>query len=502
MFEAAELRRSIPKDEYELALPEIRSRLLAVQRALRTTKHSVIIIISGVEGSGKSEVVNRLHEWLDARGMTAHAFWRDSDEERERPRYWRFWRTLPPRGTIGILFGSWYTQPIVDRVFKRASKADFDRELQRITFFEHMLAQDGSLILKLWLHLPKDVEDERLIEKSKRKKSNSIYGPDAKQYAKQYERFATVSERAIRMTDTAEAPWRIIEATDARYRDLTVARMVLEALEDLVKANESKAPGPILLAQADEEAVLTTAGDTVLDRVDVSKTADPDKYGKQLSKLQSDLGALAWKAWNQQRSTVIIFEGWDAGGKGGAIRRLIAPVDARLYRVISVAAPTDEERSQHYLWRFWRQIPRAGYMTIYDRSWYGRVLVERVEKFAKVDEWSRAYREINDFEEQLVGSGIILMKFWLHIDQDEQLRRFKERQEIAYKQHKITDEDWRNREKWAPYNSAVHDMVSRTSCAFTPWTLIPANDKRYARLEVVRTVANRLEEALSGKNGR
>lgn len=496
MFEAAELRQTLSKQDFEAALPEIRSRLLDAQRALRDTKKSVVIVVSGVEGAGKTDVVNRLHEWLDARGLHTHAFWRDSDEESERPRYWKFWRTLPPRGSIGILFGSWYTEPIVDRVFKRINKAEFDRELQRIVFFERMLAQDGALILKLWFHLPKEVEDDRVIEKNKRKKSSSIYGPEAKEFAKQYERFAEVSERAIRMTDTAESPWHIVEATDSRYRDLTTARIILESLEDLVKSPVEKNTSSVVEAQADQSAFVANSGPTVLDRLDLTKTIDPEKYGKELGQLQKELGQLSWKAFNARRSTVVIFEGSDAAGKGGAIRRLIAPIDARLYRVISIAAPTDEERAQQYLWRFWRQIPRAGDVTIYDRSWYGRVLVERVEKFATVDEWSRAYREINDFEEQLVESGIILVKFWLQIDADEQLRRFKERQEVKYKQYKITDEDWRNREKWDAYKAAVHDMISHTSSAIAPWHMIASNDKKYARVQVLKTVVEAMVESL------
>jgi polyphosphate:AMP phosphotransferase len=470
MFEAAELRRKTDKAEYEAALPELRSRLLAAQRALRNTKRAVILIVSGVEGAGKSEVVNRLHEWLDARGLTTHAFWRDSDETHERPRYWRFWRALPPRGTIGIMFGSWYTQPIIDRVFRKSGRADLDRELQRIVFFERMLVEDGAVIIKLWFHLPK-------VEAKRKRKKSSIFG----RFAKMYDRFAAVSERAIRMTDTAVAPWRIVEATDQRYRDLTVGRIVLEALESLPTWSASATP-----------PLSNEPTETVLDRVDLSKTITLKKYERDLEKLQAEAAKLAWKAWNKSRSAVILFEGWDAAGKGGAIRRLIAPIDARLYRVISVAAPTDEERAQHYLWRFWRQLPRDGAMTVYDRSWYGRVLVERVEGFARSDEWSRAYHEINDFEEQLVEHGIVLVKFWLHIDQAEQLRRFEERQEIAFKQHKITDEDWRNREKWEPYKLAVHDMISRTSSAIAPWTVVAANDKRLARVHVLETVVKAL----------
>ena len=488
MFESAELHQVVSKNSFDAALPDIRSRLLAAQRALRASKRSVIVVVSGVENAGKSTVVNRLHEWLDARGLSAHTFWRDSEEDRERPRYWRFWRTLPPRGTIGILFGSWYTQPIVDRVFRKSGRAAFDREMQRIAFFERMLALDGAVMVKLWLHLPKDEEERRLTTKPKGKK-RSFYTPMAKKYARQYERFAAVSERAIRMTDTAEAPWTIIEATDPRYRDLTVATVVLEALENAVKSAppSGKHDGSLVTMPA--------KGPTVLDQVDLAAKVDLKKYDKQLEKLQAKLGTIAWDRWNAQQSAVILFEGWDAAGKGGAIRRIIGPIDARLYRVISIAAPTDEERAQHYLWRFWRQIPRAGAITVYDRSWYGRVLVERVEGFATADEWSRAYREVNDFEEQLVEHGIALIKFWLHIDPKEQLRRFRERQKIAWKQHKITDEDWRNREKWDPYRLAVHDMITHTSTEIAPWTVIAANDKRLARLEVLRTVVERLGES-------
>ena len=507
MFESAELHRTMTRAELEAELPEIRSRLLAAQRALRNTKHSVIIIVSGVEGAGKSQVVNRLHVWLDARGLSAHAFWRDSDEERERPRYWRFWRTLPPRGTIGILFGSWYTAPIIDRVFRRSSRADLDAEIRRIAFFEHMLAQDDAVIIKLWFHLPRKEQEGRVRETKKHKKRTSRYGPVPKEFTRLYDRFAASSERVIRMTDTADAPWHIIEATDDRYRDLTAARILLERLEELARrepasasasaaSSSSSSSSMAVVAHADEQPAVAAEGPTVLDQVDLQTKIDPDKYVRQLSALQGKLGRLAWKAWNAGRSAVVIFEGWDAAGKGGAIRRLIAPMDARIYRVISVAAPTDEERAQHYLWRFWRRIPRAGAMTIYDRSWYGRVLVERVEGFANVEEWARAYREINDFEEQLVESGIVLVKFWLHIDQDEQLRRFEERRKIAFKQHKITDEDWRNRAKWDPYRLAVHDMVSHTSSAVAPWTLIAANDKHTSRVEVLRTVVQRLDEAL------
>ncbi|MEJ2760921.1 MAG: polyphosphate kinase [Gammaproteobacteria bacterium] len=409
MFEAVELGKKISKQEFEEEEPQLHTELLKAQRAMRGTDMPVIVIVSGVEGAGKGEVVNRLNKWLDTRGITTSAFWEESDEERERPPYWRFWRRLPARGTIGIMFGSWYTKPIIDSVYHRIDNAEFERQLQRITQLEHMLIQDGALIVKFWFHLSKD-EQRKKLEKDKK---------------------------------------------------------------------EGR-PSPILKKF----------------HVELGRRITDKMYHRSLKQHQNHLYELTWKAKQKQRSVIVVFEGWDAAGKGGAIRRLTAAMDARLYQVISVASPTDEEKAHHYLWRFWRHLPRAGYVTVYDRSWYGRVLVERVEGFATETEWQRSYQEINDFEEQLHEHGIILTKFWLHIDKDEQLRRFKEREETPWKEYKITEEDWRNREKWDDYKDAVNDMVSHTSTEFAPWTLIPANDKKLARVEVVKTVSGRLQEAL------
>jgi len=488
MFETAELGQTVGKGEYAKAEPELHTELLEVQRTLRAANFPVIVIVSGVEGAGKGEVVNLLNTWLDARGIQTHAFWDETDEEQLRPRYWRFWHALPPRGTIGILFGSWYTRPIIDHVFKRIDQPTYERELHRINEFEQLLVADGALIVKFWFHLTKKIQQKRL------KADVSIRGkvaPPLKKFAKRYRRFVEVSERAIRVTDTGTSPWHIIEATDRRFRNLTAGQTLLTAIRtrlERVAARPKKVAKP--------PAVPTEEPLSVLDQVKLDKKLGPAEYNKQLEKYQDRLYQLGWQARAEQRNTVIVFEGWDAAGKGGAIRRLTAALDARLYRVISIAAPTDEEKAQHYLWRFWRHIPRDGYVTIYDRSWYGRVLVERVEGFAERDEWERAYQEINDFEEQLVEHGTVLVKFWLHISSKEQLRRFKERETIAWKKHKITEEDWRNREKWNAYEMAVNDMVGRTSTEFAPWSLIAADDKRGARVAVVKTVGDRLSDAL------
>lgn len=494
MFEAAKLGRKVSKNSHKEQVPELRAQLLEMQRDLMGTDTPVIIIISGVEGAGKGEVVNRLNEWMDTRGMQTFAFWDETDEERDRPRYWKFWRSLAPRGEISILFGAWYMDPIQHRVNNHCSDADMDAELNRIADFERMLTEDGALIIKFWFHLPQDEQKQRLKKLQRDDKSRWKMNPKKGQFSEHYEQFERISERIIRHTDSGIAPWYLIEATDERYRDLTVGRTLLQSIRSrldspYISSISSVSHAPSL--PQDAEALVT-----VLDHVDLGQSLEKKIYKAELERLQSELNRLAWSAYQKKRSCVLVFEGADAGGKGGAIRRVTNAIDSRLYRTIQVAAPTDEEKAHHYLWRFWRHIPRSGRLSVYDRSWYGRVLVERVEGFATESEWRRSYQEINEFEEQLVESGIIVIKFWLHISADEQLSRFKEREEVAYKQHKITDEDWRNREMAGEYKYAVNEMVIRTSTEYAPWYLIPGDDKPFARIEVLKTVCERIREAL------
>jgi polyphosphate:AMP phosphotransferase len=495
MFEAAELGHTLAKEKYQAALPKLRSQLLNAHFALRGQKFPVIVIISGADGAGKGEVVHRLNEWLEPRGVETHAFWETSDEERERPRYWRYWRAMPGRGRIGIFFGSWYTEPIVQRVYGETKSSQFDRELASIVNFEKMLAADGALIVKYWLHLPKKAQKKAL----KRLENEGRATPADWKNFKLYDKFIGASERAIRHTNTGAAPWHLIEATDRHYREFTVGTILLKALEQKLKQVAAKAAGQTAAAKltsAPFPPSVAKAGASILDRVDLTQKLTTVEYQKALETQQTRLARLAWAAHEKKRSMVMVFEGWDAAGKGSAVRRATQAIDPRLYRTVGIAAPTDEERAQHYLWRFWRQLPRAGFTTIFDRSWYGRVLVERVEGFAPEADWRRAYQEINDFEEQLAGQGIVVNKFWLHISADEQLRRFKERQTIAYKQYKITDEDWRNRKRWDAYKVAVDDMVTKCSTEYAPWTLVAGNDKKFARVQILKTIVRRLEETL------
>ena len=498
MFETAELGRSVGKEEFEAEVPKLRLGLLEAQRELQKAGVPVIVLLAGADGAGKGETVKRVLEWLDARGLDTHAFGAPTDEERERPRWWRYWMRLPRRGRIGIFFGSWYSEPLVERAFGRLSRARYDRMLSEIAFFEQMLAEDGALVVKLWIHLSK----KGLRRRMRRLEDDPatrwrITKADWKHFRK-YDRYIEASEHAIRRTDTSHAPWLLVEATDERYRDLMAGRTLLERFKSRLQAAPVTGATAPAGSPAPAPAVSKEASLTILDRVDLKRTLPPEDYERRLEKAQGRLGRLVRAAFEKKRSSVVVFEGWDASGKGGNIRRVTAAMDPRTYRVISVAAPTDEEKAHHYLWRFWRHVPRAGSVTVYDRSWYGRVLVERVEGFARAEEWSRAYLEINDFEQQLAAHGVVLAKFWMQIDAKEQLRRFRERESVAWKRHKIGPEDWRNREKWDAYEEAVSDMIARTSTAQAPWTLVPANDKRLARVRVVEALCARLEKALDG----
>ena len=500
MFEAAELGRNLTEAEYQKQLPKLRSQLLNAHFQLRSEKFTVLFVIAGADGAGKGELVHRLNEWLDPRGVETHAFWEPSDEERERPPYWRFWRAMPAHGRIGILFGSWYSDPIIRRVYSDIKSSEFDIALDRIASFEQMLADDGALLLKIWLHMPKKEQKKRL----KKLEKEGRIAPGDWEHFKLFDKFIKVSERAIRRTDTSLAPWHVIEATDRRYCELHAGTLLLQALQTRFHQTPSSRSTSAqtlprqakLLPPAPARQSASDPSASILDHIDLTQQLSDENYSKMLDTQQNKLSKLAWAAHQKKKSIILVFEGWDAAGKGSAIRRVTQAIDPRLYRAIGVAAPTDEERAHHYLWRFWRHLPRAGFFTIFDRSWYGRVLVERVEGFSPVSAWSRAYHEINDFEEQLADYGFLLSKFWIHISKQEQLRRFKERQSTSYKQYKITEEDWRNRKKWSPYKQAVEDMVARCSTEFAPWTLVAGNDKKFARIQILKTIVKRLEAEL------
>jgi polyphosphate:AMP phosphotransferase len=513
MFEAAELGRAIPKEQYKARIPSFRAELLDVQRQLTGARFPVIVMFAGVDGAGKGETVNLLNEWMDPRWIVTRAYGEPSDEERERPEFWRYWRDLPPNGRVGLFLSSWYSKPVLDRAYGRTRTVDFEKQLDRIAAFERTLTNDGAVILKFWMHLGKKAQKRRLETLEKDPLTRWRVTKLQWRHWRMYDKFVAAGERVLRRTSSVEAPWMVVEGVDEGYRSLTVATAIRDAVRDALAKRSAaapslkivgvttgqrrgKSPAPPLAAAPAASVKRSPSAPTILSSLDMSQTAGKKEFAVDLEKYQGRLNLLQRKAQSRRTSTILVFEGWDAAGKGGAIRRITRALDARSYQVIPIAAPTDEERAHHYLWRFWRHLSRAGRVTIFDRSWYGRVLVERVEGFATEREWKRAYSEIGEFEDQLVDHGIVLVKYWVHITEDEQLRRFKEREKARYKQWKLTDEDWRNRAKWADYERAVNEMIERTSTRSAPWTVVEGNDKYFARLKVLKTVCRSLRHAL------
>jgi len=504
MFEAAEVGRKLSKQEYKTQVPILRSDLLDVQQQLRSAPFPVIVLFAGVDTAGKGETVNLLNEWMDPRWIITRGYTDPSSEERERPRLWRYWRDLPPHGRIALFLSAWYSSPIRDRVAGRTLPAEFDVVLDQIAAFERELADDGAVILKFWMHLSKAAQKKRLKAFERDPLQRWRVTRQQWKHWRMFPKFVAAADRAIRRTSTDQAPWHIVEGEDERFRSVMVGTILRDAMsrrlaEAAAAARVHAGRHPAVRPRRNGPAVAIARVErafNVLDNLDLTQSLSDRRFTKALVKQQSRLSLLERRASREGISTILVFEGWDAAGKGGAIRRVTGALDARDYQVIPIAAPTDEERAHHYLWRFWRHLSRKGRMTLFDRSWYGRVLVERVEALATPAEYMRAYGEIAHFEEQLVTHGILLVKFWLHISKDEQLRRFRDRSRTSYKRWKITDEDWRNRKRWGDYTLAVNDMVARTSTRIAPWSLIEGNDKNFARIKILSEIADRLEARL------
>ncbi len=488
LFASAETGNEVSKAEFDAQVSDLRVELLNLQYDLKHANFSVLLLVAGDDRPGTIAAVRTLHEWMDARYINTHVLFDDArDSDTEHPLLWRYWRRLPRAGRVGLFVGAWPTMLIRSALIEKWSTAELDGWLDHTERFERALALEGTLVLKFWFHLAKDAHRKRLKEAAKNPELNWQYEARDWQILDNYDRGLELVEHAVRRTNTPRAPWIVIESTDRRYRDLTMGQQVAMALKARLEV------GPPVRAEAPVQ--LSTPGQSVLEQIDLSATA-PDSYSDDLNRLQARLNELGRVASENGISCAMVFEGVDAAGKGGAIRRLTTALPIQSTRVVSIAAPDEEERAHHYLWRFWREVPARGETVIFDRSWYGRVLVERVEELANERQWSRAYEEINDFESSLNDFGIVVTKFWLQIDADEQLARFNARAETPYKKYKLTDEDYRNREKWADYQQAAHEMIARTNTHYAPWHLVASNDKKHARLQVLETVCDRLESRL------
>jgi polyphosphate kinase 2 (PPK2 family) len=533
MLDQIDLERRIDKHEYKSRRRELQTRMYDLQQALFEARRPALIVFEGWAGTSKIGTIGLLTRRLDPRGLRVHPVTPPRTYETMYPWLYRFWLKIPSYGQIAIFDRSWYRQALAERTQDSISAAEWRGRCEDIVSFERQLADDGAIIVKFWLHISKHEQARRFHKLTSDPLTAWQVTDEDRWQQRHYRRVRAAVEDLISRTDTPYAPWRLLPASDKRFARVAVFEAIASGLEahlgavppraansdeafddsgpslrrglaavqaaqlrgERAQSDNGQAPEPFPIhAGAVTTSQLTAPG--ILSRVDLSLKLDQKAYERDLVELQAKIYLLGLQVYHQKRPVVLVFEGWDAAGKGGAIKRITEKLDPRSYVVHAIAAPAGDDKAHHYLYRFWRRLPTRGNIGIFDRSWYGRVLVERIEGFASGDEWQRAYAEINEFERQLVEFGTIMCKFWMHISPEEQMRRFEERQSIPYKAWKLTDEDWRNREKWPQYERATNEMLLHTSTPAAPWTVIESEDKRFARIKVLRTVVRRLEEEL------
>lgn len=487
MLEKLDLKKKVTKEEFNKIMDDLGQRLGKAQRLAREAKKPIIIVFEGWRGARRSTMINTMMQQMDARGFKVYSTVRMGEELHDEPFFTFFWQHLPALGNIAVYHRSWY---YLKNAIELSPKEEQCRCCQNISFdhinnFEKMLTDDNYIILKYFLHISPEQQKQNIAKNSKTLGKAWRDVSPAIDESSRYEEFLGRYEKMLEATDKANAPWHLIAADDRRSAELEIITSIVETIENAVNT-------PAVVPAVARPA----ASYDVLSKINASQEMGKDEYKDKLDKYQKRLKQLQIEMFKAQIPTVICFEGWDAAGKGGAIRRLTAALDPLGFSVNPVAAPNAVERQFHYLWRFWVNLPRPGNIAIFDRTWYGRVMVERIEGFAKNHEWQRAYDEIKDMEAQWAEHGFAIAKFWLQIDKDEQLRRFTERQNDPMKQWKITDEDWRNRDKWEAYEQAVNEMLVRTDTSYAPWIVVEGNNKYYARLKVLKTVVDMFEKKL------
>lgn len=486
------------KEEYKEKMDRLIPTLGRLQRECKDLKIPVMIVFEGFGAAGKGVQIGHLIQALDPRGFQVFAISGESEDEQMRPFLWRFWTKTPTNGRIAIFDRSWYRKVLTDRFDGITPTTELESAYNEINNFEHQLTNDRMVIIKLFLHIDQKEQKKRL-QKLLAAKSSAwrVTKGDLKRN-KEYDLYKQMNDEMLQKTDTAYAPWTIVESIDRKFATVKIYSTVIRFLSDKIAQVKAGTPTENLVASviSDSDKQLKT---TALNTVDLTLSYSKDQYKEKLKILQNRIQELHGELYRRRIPLICGFEGWDAGGKGGAIKRLTQKMDPRGYQVNPTAAPNDIESAHHYLWRFWNQVPKKGHVAVFDRTWYGRVMVERVEGFCSEGEWRRAYKEINDMEAEWSRFGAIVLKFWMQIDQDEQKRRFDERTNTPEKQWKITDEDWRNREKWDLYENAVNDMLLHTSTTYAPWIIVEGNCKYYARIRVLQEVVTAIEKRLESE---
>lgn len=497
MLEKVNLEQVTAKAEYKKQLKELKPALAALPQPIRQAKLPVIILFEGWGAAGKGSQISSLILNFDPRGFQVHSIGAPDEREKREPVMWRHWLSLPERGMISVLDRSWYQDISISRLEHELDDESALRRINEINTFERQLTDDGCLLIKFFLHISRKEQKERFERLSESKNTAWRVTEVDRRRNRQYDKYYKAFDEMLEYTNTAYAPWHVVSGTDRRSATLEIYQTVLGSVNAALQRRAESAmhptPAPGVILPGNYSFVPMPK----LAELPLDQTIPGEKYEKQLENLQDRLSELHGEIYRKKIPVIIAYEGWDAAGKGGNIRRVAEALDPRGYEVVPVAAPSREEAARHYLWRFWRRLPKDGHIAIFDRTWYGRVLVERIEGFCPAGDWQRAYREINEFERQLSDWGAVIVKFWLNIDKEEQLKRFQNRQNTPSKQWKITEEDWRNREKWDQYEIAVNDMLQYTSTDFAPWHIIASQDKKYGRIQTLKLITDTIEKRLN-----
>lgn len=493
MLENIDLSFTVNRKEYKREMIELEKRLNLLQQQIKEYKIPVLIVFEGWSASGKGTLISKVLNPLDPRYFNVYTLDKPTEDSKMRPFLWRYFINLPSKGRISIYDKSWHRIILPEGQKKlNLSMKEKDGFYYDVNSFEEQLTADGILVIKLFLHISKEEQVRRFKELEKSPGTKWRVDENDWLQNRDYDTCLKRFETMILKSNTGLSKWSVVEANDKNYATIKVYDIIINKIEEEIdrRLTATKAVGENKMESVVAPEV------SILSSIDLNKKISKEVYKEKLNYYQRKMSELGFKLYTKRRSVVMVYEGWDAAGKGGNIKRMTQELDPRGYEVVPVAAPTLDELNHHYLWRFWNKMPKDGHFGLFDRSWYGRVMVERIEGFCSPEEWQRAYKEINDMEKHMHNHGAIIFKFWIHIDKEEQLRRFQMRQEDPLKQYKITEEDWRNREKWDEYEKAVDEMLFRTNTGYAPWNVIESNDKKYARIKTLEYVVNELGKLL------
>lgn len=475
--------------EINEGIEAVKKRLMDVQIQVKEKKLPVMVVLDGWDAAGKGSVLGKVIKELDPRFFDVRTMDKPSEDELRRPFMYKYFSQIPEAGKFMFLEGSWMDELNTALLNGTISQEEYDRGCRSVECFERQLVDNGYLLIKFFFHISKKEQRKRMDVLLDDKNTSWRVNDKDKWQNKSYEKCLKQYDMFMQYSEGGRTPWNIIDAKHQKWAQLELMSVMLEEIDERLEAGIAEAKIP--------ENQFKLKSMPMLSEIDPDKEMDVTEYRKELAKCQKKLAKLHNELYRKKIPVIIAYEGWDAAGKGGNIKRIAGALDPRGYDVHPIASPEPHEKSRHYLWRFWTRLPKTGHIAIFDRTWYGRVMVERLEGFCSRNDWQRAYNEINEFERELKDWGAVIIKFWVQIDKDTQLARFNDRENNPQKRWKITDEDWRNREKWDQYEDAVNEMIQKTSTDFAPWHILESNNKYYARIKALKIVIKELEKALS-----